>query len=70
MAHAQKPLPAQQTKCPPEYRQQWLEGEQASFDENPDGCPYQLMSEDAFWWRQGFDVAEAVTAALADSADN
>ena len=55
--------------CPPEYSQQWLEGEQASFDENPDACPYLLNSEKAFWWQQGFDAAEAVTAALDDRAD-
>lgn len=64
MTCEQKSLAAQKTKCPPEYSQQWLEGEQASFDEDPDACPYRLFSEEAFWWQQGFDAAEAVTAEL------
>ena len=56
--------------CRPEYRQQWLEGEQASFDENPDACPYRIGSTEAFWWQQGFDAAEAVSAALSEDSEN
>ena len=59
-----------QTEWPPEYGQQWLEGEQASFDENPDACPYRIGSTEAFWWQQGFDAAEAVTAALSEDSEN
>ncbi len=71
------PLWSESTECatrirsaPPEYGQQWLEGEQASFDENPDACPYRIGSTEAFWWQQGFDAAEAVTAALSEDSEN
>lgn len=42
------------------YFQQWLEGEQASFDETPDACHYRISSEEAYWWNQGFNAAEAL----------
>lgn len=51
-------------ECPPAFRRQWLEGEQASFDDNPDACHYPIGSAAAYWWQQGFDAAEAVSAAL------
>lgn len=57
-------------ECPPEYSQQWLEGEQASFDEHPDACRYCIGSGEAFWWQQGFEAAEAVTAALGEDTEN
>lgn len=59
-----------QTECPPEYGQQWREGEQASFDESQDACHYRIGSTEAFWWQQGFDAAEALTAALSEDSEN
>jgi len=52
--------------CPSDFQRQWFEGEQAAFEENPDSCPYRIGSELAFWWQQGFDAGQAVTAALDD----
>jgi len=54
-------------QCPPEFIRQWMEGEQASFNESPDACPYRLDSDAAYWWQMGFDAAEAVTATLNES---
>lgn len=67
--HARK-LGYPSATCPPEHRKQWLEGEQASFDEEPDSCRYRVGSEEAFWWQQGYDAATAVTEALNEEASN
>lgn len=43
---------------PPEYRKQHLEGEQASFDEQPHSCGNAVGSEEEYWWNRGYEAAE------------
>lgn len=46
------------TNVPGQYRKQYLEGEQASFDEDPHSCRYAVGSEEAYWWNRGYEAAE------------
>lgn len=43
---------------PDQYRKQYLEGEQASFDEEPHSCRYTVGSDDSYWWTRGYEAAE------------
>lgn len=46
---------------PPDYRKQYLEGERASFDEQPHSCGYAVGLKDTYWWNRGYEVAEDLT---------
>lgn len=49
---------------PEQYRKQYLEGEQASFDEEPHSCRYTVGSDAAYWWTQGYEDAEDLNDAM------
>ena len=54
--------------CPKEHTKAWLEGEQASFDEEPNSCHYHINSEETYWWERGYIAAEELTASLSNES--